>query len=256
LTSLKEQTLSHLVVFFVLFFVGSLTVLSSNQESRAKIKDFVIDPQISSRPKHIILLGASIGRAWDIVMLPSRISNRDYIFEYVHGGSSFDKSDKLKEILSRQKNRPDAIFLKECAAYFPGDMESYKSLMRQWIKECQELGVIPIPTTVVPVTRLHSLKKFLIDIIKLRNPFSFGGPFNSKRNRAILEYNDWIKGYCKEQALPILDLEAAVRRSEKDRFLRGDLARIDGLHLNQKAYHVLDQIVLPTLQRVKWRETS
>jgi hypothetical protein len=253
---LKEKILSHLLILSIPFFLGALTVLGATPELTIGIKDDGAAPQFPQPPRHVVLLGASIGRAWNISSLPSRIHNQEYTFEYVHGGSSFNKSDRLREILSRSENKPDAIFLKECAAYFPGDMESYKSLMRQWIKECQELGVIPIPTTVVPVTRLHSLKKFLIDIIKLRNPFSFGGPFNSKRNRAILEYNDWIKGYCKQQALPILDLEAAVRRSGTERYLRGDLATIDGLHLNKKAYRILDRIVIPTLNPINWNRSG
>ena len=155
--------------------------------------------------KLVVLLGASIGRAWNISGLPERIGNHDYFFEYVDGGG-FDKSKKLEEILSRHENRPDAIFLKECAAYFPGDFENYRRLMKQWITDCNKAGVIPIPTTVVPVTKLHSLKKFGIDILKLRNPFKLGNPFKNKRQKAILKYNDWIRMYCGENSLALLDL--------------------------------------------------
>jgi hypothetical protein len=42
--------------------------------------------------KHIILLGASIGGAWDISRLHERAGSENYSFEYVHGGSQFDKS--------------------------------------------------------------------------------------------------------------------------------------------------------------------
>jgi len=202
--------------------------------------------------KLIVLLGASIGRGWNISSLPDRIGNHDYIFEYVDGGG-FDKSKKLKEILSRVENSPDAIFLKECAAYFPGDFENYKSLMEQWITDCYKAGVSPIPTTVVPVTKLHSLKKFGIDILKLRNPFKLGNPFKNKRQKAILEYNDWIRTYCAENGLVLLDLEQAVHKSEKNRYLKSGLAKIDGLHLNKKGYKTLDKIVMPTLENVNWR---
>jgi hypothetical protein len=201
--------------------------------------------------KHIMLLGASIGRAWDISSLPGRIGNHDYIFEYVDEGG-FDKSKKLKEILSRLENKPDAIFLKECAAYFPGDFENYKSLMKQWITDCYKAGVIPIPTTVVPVTKLHSSKKFGIDILKLRNPFKLGSPFRNKRQNAILEYNDWIRKYCANNGLTVLDLEQAVCKSKKNRYLKSGLAKVDGLHLNKKGYQSLDKIVIPTLEEVNW----
>lgn len=203
------------------------------------------------KKKHIILLGASIGRAWDIESLPSRIKNNDYIFEYIQGGG-FEKTKKLREILSSKDKQIDAVLLKQCAAYFPGNLEQLKRLMALWINECQKENVMPIPTTVVPVTRLHSFKKILIDIIKRRKFFQQGNLFKHNRNKAVLDYNDWIRDYCEQNGLSYLDLEAAVRYSEKNRFLREDLAGVDGLHLNNKAYQILDQIVIPTLEMVAW----
>jgi len=82
--------------------------------------------------------------------------------------------------------------------------------MMHWIRDCQKEDVIPIPTTVVPVTRLHSFKQFLIDIVKGRNPFRYGNPFKNWRNKKILEYNDWIRKCCKQKGLSVLDLEEAV----------------------------------------------
>ncbi len=203
----------------------------------------------TGKQKLIVLLGASVGMAWDIPQLPYRISNFDYIFEYIpHGG--FDKSETLNEIISREEKRPDVVIIKECAAYFPGDMDHYKDLMKKWIHSCLESDVIPIPATVVPVTRLHPYKKIPIDIIKGRNPFKRDNPFKSRKNKTILEYNDWIKMYSEQNGLSVLDLEAAMRYSDKNRFLREDLARIDGLHINSKAYNILDQIVIPSLNTI------
>jgi hypothetical protein len=209
-----------------------------------------------NRTRHVVLLGASVGQAWNISALPERLNKGGYTFEYRHGGSQFDKSARLEDILSGPGKKPDAVFLKECAAYFPGDLESYQKLMEGWVRRCQESGVVPIPTTVVPVTRLHPLKKFIIDILKLRNPFKMGNPFQNRRNRSILVYNDWIKGYCQAKGLVCLDLEAAVRYSETNRFLREDLARLDGLHLNRKAYKLLDEIVFPLLDKVNWKSEN
>ena len=115
------------------------------------------------------------------------------------------------------------------------------------------IKAIPIPTTLVPVTRLHSLKKFAMDIVKFRNPFKQGSPFKVRKQRAILEYNDWIRMFCTQNNLTLLDLEQAVRKSEKDRYLRSGLAKVDGLHLNIKGYQILDQIVIPTIGKVNWK---
>ena len=51
--------------------------------------------------KKIVLLGASIGKSWNIPSLSGRIKDNRYVFEYIHGGGS-DKSKKLKEIIPRQ----------------------------------------------------------------------------------------------------------------------------------------------------------
>lgn len=242
----------HFIGFFVLFSYLLLIACGTAAESKieGECKDIALNYS-SKEQKHIVLLGASVGRAWNISLLPDRINNWDYFFEYV-GGGGFDKSSRLKKILSRRENKPDAIFIKECAAYFPGDLKYFKNLMKQWIKECREADVIPIPTTVVPVTRLHSFKQILIDIVKRRKFFRFGNPFKNRRNKAIIGFNEWIRMYSKKYGLSVLDLEVAVRYSEKNRYLREDFAEVDGLHLNSKAYKILDQIVIPYLETVDW----
>ena len=204
--------------------------------------------------KHIVLLGASIGGAWDISRLPERVGTGKYSFEYIHGGSQFDKSEELQKILRRTEKRPDALILKECAAYFPGDLKRYKELMKSWIEKCQGAHIHPIPATVVPVTKLHPFKLFFgYLLLKGKDPLKVGSPFRNMRFLQICEYNDWIRTYSREYDLPLLDLEAAVRYSEKDRHLKSSLASLDGLHLNPRAYRVLDGMVVPTLEGMNWK---
>ena len=223
-----------------------------------------LNPEVHAmqKPKHIVLLGASVGNAWDIESLPKRISQPNpsnpsnpsnpitrirYRFEYV-GEYQFDKSNALQQILKRKENKPDAIFIKECAAYFPGDLPHYQELMKGWIRQCKESKVVPIPTTVVPVIKpdFSNLKLKLKDTIK----WVLGRPTLSSRLEGLIKYNEWIRSYAQKEGLIILDLEAPLRISEKDRSLKIELHSGDGLHLNQKAYSILDQIVLPTLDQV------
>jgi lysophospholipase L1-like esterase len=206
-------------------------------------------------PRHVVLLGASVGQAWNISALPERIGTQDFVFEYVRGGG-FDKTNALKRIVSREENRPDVVFIKECAAYFPGDFERYKNLVKTWVEICQEADVTPILATVVPVTRLHSFKKILIDIVKGRDPFVDGNPFDNNRNKAILDFNDWIRLYAEKEGLAVLDMEDALRYSEMNRFLREDFAKLDGLHVNTKGFVNLDRIVIPTLKNVRWENQN
>ncbi len=235
----------------LIILAASMSLFSFTKSLHPAAKERSLERPAESKPKRIVLIGASIGKGWNIPALPERIVSHDYVFEYVYSGG-FDKSRKLEKVLSRAQDRPDAIFLKECAAYFPGDFPSYQRLMKKWIADCLDAGVIPIPATVVPVTRLHSFKKFGIDILKLRNPFRMGIPFRQRRQRAIQEYNDWLRAYCRENGLAVLDLEKALSKGGKNRYLRSRFAKIDGLHLNKKGYQVLDAQVPPVLGKVDW----
>lgn len=114
--------------------------------------------------------------------------------------------------------------------------------MKRWIKQCQDRGVVPIPTTVAPVTRSHDER------FKTYNPFKrivkrILGISMKTRMQRIIEYNDWVQDYSKEQGLTLLDLEAPLRISETERRLRNSLTKGDGLHLNAEAYRLLDNIV-------------
>jgi lysophospholipase L1-like esterase len=152
----------------------------------------------------------------------------------------------LQQILQRKENKPDAIFIKECAAYFPGDFQKYQELIKSWVQQCKWAGVIPIPTTVVPVVREQSFVIKVKDLVK----WILGRSTTSSRLTAILQYNDWIKLYSEKEVLIIMDLEAPLRIGLQDRSLSLDLHAGDGLHLNEKAYSLLDKIVLPTLDEI------
>jgi lysophospholipase L1-like esterase len=201
-----------------------------------------------TKKKHIVLLGASVGHDWKIESLPERLKQNSgaqrYSFEFV-GDYQFDKTQTLRKILQRKQNRPDAILLKECAAYFPGNLDQYQELMKGWIKECRDAGVIPVPTTVVPVVRQQSFMSRMKDAVK----YVLGRPTSGMQLERITQYNDWIRSYAASEKLTVLDLEAALRTSSADRSLRTDLHSGDGLHLNAKAYALLDQIVIPTLDQ-------
>jgi len=197
--------------------------------------------------KRILLLGASVGYHWDLPEWAERTQNNSYLIEMVPV-YAFDKSEALNEILIRPKRKfrltrsyiksllkpapkkPEVIIIKECAAYFPGDLEKYKTLVKQWSSQCKAAGIQPVLATVVPVTKAHTQQK-------------------PGRLEGILAYNDWVKNYAKETGINYFDLEAALRISDNDRSLRPDLTSGDGLHLNKKAYDILDNILNEQLKR-------
>ena len=206
-----------------------------------------------TKKTHVVLLGASVGQAWKIDTLPERLGQNSganrYSFEFV-GDYQFDKTKTLRKILQRKQAKPDAILLKECAAYFPGDLTRYQELMKNWVKECRDAGVIPLPTTVVPVVRQQSVMTRMKDAVK----YVLGRPTSGMQLERITQYNDWIRSYAAAEKLTVLDLEAALRVSAEDRSLRTDLHSGDGLHLNPKAYQLLDPILVPALDRALKRK--
>ena len=196
-----------------------------------------------SAPKRIILLGASVGKGWKIENLPERLHSSFYRFEYV-GDYKFDKTKTLFNILARKEYKPDAIIIKECAAYFPGNFEHYKKLINEWIYLCRKHDVVPILTTVAPVAKENSL----IEIIK-----AFTKKYllsRQSRIEGICLYNDWIRSFATEKGLAVLDREAALRIDENERYLNKIFDGGDGLHINIEAYNELDKIVLPLLNTI------
>ncbi len=172
---------------------------------------------------------ASVGSAWNIGEHFPQLDIRVYD-EY-----QFDKGYRIQEILDSEK--PDIMIIKECAAYFPPDsqgstMSAYQDLIRDWVNLCRGQGVIPVLTTVVPIDP--------------DNPSNAG----QAHLDSILEFNGWIKQYCGDEDISVLDLEEALHISDTNRALNPAYDSGDGLHPNELAYtEKLDNILIPALER-------
>lgn len=191
----------------------------------------------------VLLLGASVGQDWNVPGLPKRLGDDRFQFEAVQAWQ-FDKTEALDEVLMRPKRKfkatktylkgffepspvkPDIIIIKECAAYFPGDLSSYKTMVKKWVATIRAAGKKPAIATVSPVTRARALK----------------GP---GKIESIREFNDWIREYAASEKMPLVDLEAALRTDDKDRFLKDEYST-DGTHLKRNAYDILDRVLLET----------
>ena len=190
--------------------------------------------------KRILLIGASVGDSWNIAKLPERTKLAGYTFESV-AEYQFDKSQVVEGVITTG-DKPDFVILKECAAYFPGDLQRYKQFIQGWVATLREHHITPILTTVVPVTTpsllsLSYVKHLVKKVTRNRVPVDERLPY-------LLEYNDWVRSYAAQEGLALLDLEAALRNNVQERKLRDDLAAEDGLHLNEQAYRVLDKLVV------------
>ena len=190
----------------------------------------------------LILVGASIGNGWDLPNFPGRVNVEDISIDYRHGGSGFDKSEKIQEVIHYDP-KPDYLIIKECAAYFPVEEDRYKDLIAQWLDLCRSNDITPILSTVVPVTKTHELKKDLFYFVRRRpNNLFKTNPFSYNKNKSIIAYNKWIRDFSKENGISLLDLASALTK-EGSEFLNASYARIDGLHLNKKGYVQLDNLL-------------
>jgi hypothetical protein len=172
--------------------------------------------------KRVVVVGASVGKAWRLhLVFPNVRSIADY---------RFDKSETVAQAIHE---RPDAIVLKECAAYFPerggaADLE----LLRRWIREIRGAGILAAVATVVPVNAAHAARV-------------------PGRAEAIRAFNESLRAAAAEDDVPVLDLEAALRTSAEDRLLGDGLDSGDGLHLSTSTYRDrLDSLVPPLLLRL------
>lgn len=189
--------------------------------------------------RHVVLIGASVGKGWDLAGMPARTGLKGTTLESVVV-YDFDKSGAVDDILLRPKRRfrptrtylkgffqpaplvPDTVILKECAAYFPGDLSAYEAMLQRWVMQMRGKKVRVVVATVVPVTREHAA----------------GRP---GRIDSIRQFNDWVRVFASREKLDLLDMEAALVEAGGERFLAREFTSGDGLHLNRTAYDLLDR---------------
>jgi hypothetical protein len=177
--------------------------------------------------KYVVLVGASVGEAWEFEKLPERLHlNSQFIFGF-RARYDFDKSPAIKS-LADLPVPVSGVIIKECAAYFPRDIERNKKLITAWVDSLRANRIAPVLATVVPVTKQHDGK-------------------HPMRLASLLEFNDFIRHYASGEGIAVLDLEKALRISDKDRHLRSEYAQADGLHLRKEAYEILDVSVFPVV---------
>lgn len=203
---------------------------------------------------HVVLIGASIGKSWNLPELPRRASSNRYTFEALQVWD-YDKSETVDETLMRPARkfrfapsyfkalfqaapRPaDVVILKECSSYFPGDrdaeLQRKKELLQQWVHDVRMKKIPVMLTTVAPITRARAERD------------------GAAKHQAIRLFNDWVRTYAAEQSIPLIDLEQALRADDRDRYLRDDLTSGDGSHLNRAAYEILDRVLIDALATMK-----
>jgi hypothetical protein len=218
----------------VILWIGIGTVISLTMAAFSTYRFFRAG-EPDNRRTHVVLVGASIGAGWHLSEWARRTGVSQFSAESV-AAWQFDKADAVEDIVRRPRvhfrfgrsylasflhppRRPQIVILKECSAYFPGDLAQYRSLMGAWLQRLSDSGFQVVPATVAPITRSRAA----------RDP---------GKQESLMAYNQWVRKCAAERHLLLLDLEAALRGA--DTYLRDDFAAEDGSHLNAHAYAALD----------------
>lgn len=174
--------------------------------------------------KYVVLIGASIGKTWNLPFLALRKNNINVDYGY-RGTDSFDKEEVIMKLLNT-KIRPDIVIIKECAAYFPRDTNESIRKILVWVELLQKENIVPVLATTVPVTKYNDNN-------------------NKGRQNSINEFNNMIREYAYKNGLPVLDLQQVVEDKSEKHYLREEFAATDGLHLNKRAYNeFLDEEIM------------
>ena len=177
-------------------------------------------------PLYVVLLGASVGKEWNLPALPDRLNADGYAFGY-RGKYGYDKTDVLETLVNSQY-KPDIVIIKECAEYFPKELNPILEKLPQWVDLLVSSDITPVLATCCPVTEGNDCG-------------------NPGRQAAINEFNQFVHAFAEEKDLALLDLEETLRSDGDAHYLRVEYSQPDGLHLLPAAYQALDAIVLPAL---------
>lgn len=180
--------------------------------------------------KYIVLVGASVGSGWNFDKLTERINISPEIVFGFRPRYFFDKTQIIDKLIALPVP-VYSVIIKECSAYFPRDIEKSISLVKEWILKLKKNNILPVLATVVPVT-------------EQRDQLSPG------KMASLMEYNDSIRSLAVAWNLPVLDLEKALRISDKNRHLRKEYAQKDGTHLTPYGYTVLDKMMEKNIKRL------
>lgn len=190
--------------------------------------------------KNIVFIGASTGNRWKLPDFPRRVNAPEYDIEFMKI-YQFDKSPLVDQVLKRPQ-KPDAVIIKECAVYFPGQQDVYKKQFAGWIAALRQAGIKPMIATVVPPAESQGFVADAKAFIKVR---LLG---REDQYRQVVDFNNWLREFAQKEHIPVVDLEQALRRSDTDRHMVDRFNSGDGIHINKEAYDLLDGVLLNTLR--------
>ena len=153
-------------------WLGTLAVIAFCIAAGTIYRSSKLKGNTGSKTTHVTLIGASIGQGWQLAEWPTRAPAPGFTAEAI-AAWQFDKTEAVEETLMRPATKfrltrtylksvfqpppkADIVILKECSAYFPGNLEVYKDSIRKWVRQIQASKLPVMLATVVPVTRARA----------------------------------------------------------------------------------------------------
>lgn len=209
---------------------------------------FLLPMFAQAKTLNVTYIEASIGQRWDLPKWPERVGKNDISIDF-HPVYDFDKSAALKEALS-VKRKPDVVVLQECSVYFPGDLVADQQKIQSWVIQIRAAGAQPILATTVPPAQSQGKWQDLKDSIKI---YILG---RESQYKQIMAFNDWLRIYTRQENIPLMDFEAALRIDPKNRHMNERFNVGDGIHINKQGYAILDRILLENLDQFDATKTA
>lgn len=165
--------------------------------------------------KYIVFVGASVGKSWDLPHFADRTTDKTRFIGY-RTLYEFDKTPIIED-LKTDPVKPEMVIIKECAAYFPRDVEPGIRQVKEWTMTLQKQNIQPVLATVVPITKARDEKK-------------------KGRMDSINKFNAAIRQLGKANNVPVMDLQAVLSDGSAGAYLKEEYAAEDGLHLKPETY--------------------
>jgi lysophospholipase L1-like esterase len=202
------------------------------------------NPDSSKKNKNVVLIGASYARGWSLF----KFNGMEVVNKGESGEQSFEMLERFQEdVISLQ---PEAVIIwgfindifRSKRENIVAAKERAKNSFKEMVRLSVENGIIPILTTEVTVRGKDSWKETIGAWI--------GGLTGKKSyqdyiNQNVLEMNQWIRDYAKENELLLLDLQPVIADNKGKR--KKEYATEDGSHISDKGYEKLTKYATKVL---------
>jgi lysophospholipase L1-like esterase len=192
----------------------------------------------------VVILGASYAANWKV----AELGGVPVVNAGVPGQISSEMLDRFdRDVVAA---RPRAVvmwgFINDI--FRADDMERSRARVREsyleMIKRARAEGIEPILATEVTI---RPAKAFVETVMSTIGWLLGKLSYQDQVNRHVMELNQWLREYARNEAILVLDLQGALADADGQR--RREYATDDGSHISAEGYDALTTYARPILTR-------